>query len=360
MLVPWGQPLTTSRTGSRRRAGDSPRGASLLPSGARRSRIGPAVRNTGSKRWPRRSGGPPPGARVSHRGAGPSLRRSKPSRLGAGIPPLDPEGLSRGAGASHRRSGHRPPGPGGLRRGARPSRRRAEGRPRGAGVSDVDFHRRGNKNLPPPESQPATEPLSSIDHAWLRMDEPANLMIINGVLVLDEARRRRAHPERCCGTGCSRSRGSGKRMVTRRETRTGRTDPELDLDLHVSGCRPAGAGGDRSPARGHQRADGRAAGPLAAALELPPAPQLQGRHRHPRGAPPRIGDGMALLLVLLSLTDLTRPAPRSWGDGGCSTIRSRACSPVLRWAWAAKELAEQDDARRHPPAASSRPRRSDP
>ena len=30
------------------------------------------------------------------------------------------------------------------------------------------------------------EPLSAVDHAWLRMDEPSNLMIINGVLVMDE------------------------------------------------------------------------------------------------------------------------------------------------------------------------------
>src|SRR5262249_24349716 len=38
-----------------------------------------------------------------------------------------------------------------------------------------------------PVSEPAmTEPLSSVDHAWLRMDEPTNLMVINGVLVLDQ------------------------------------------------------------------------------------------------------------------------------------------------------------------------------
>ncbi|HXO42294.1 MAG TPA: wax ester/triacylglycerol synthase family O-acyltransferase, partial [Thermoanaerobaculia bacterium] len=41
---------------------------------------------------------------------------------------------------------------------------------------------------PAPRGQPAPafEPVSPVDHAWLRMDEPANLMQINGVLVLDE------------------------------------------------------------------------------------------------------------------------------------------------------------------------------
>ena len=33
---------------------------------------------------------------------------------------------------------------------------------------------------------PAREPLSSVDFAWLRMDDPTNLMHINGVLVLDQ------------------------------------------------------------------------------------------------------------------------------------------------------------------------------
>jgi diacylglycerol O-acyltransferase / wax synthase len=28
-------------------------------------------------------------------------------------------------------------------------------------------------------------PVAAVDYAWLRMDEPANLMQINGVLVLD-------------------------------------------------------------------------------------------------------------------------------------------------------------------------------
>src|SRR5688500_10222564 len=41
-------------------------------------------------------------------------------------------------------------------------------------------------------SRPRVEPMKPIDRAWLRMDEPANLMVINGVMFfaapLDRAR----------------------------------------------------------------------------------------------------------------------------------------------------------------------------
>jgi hypothetical protein len=43
----------------------------------------------------------------------------------------------------------------------------------------------GAATLPRALAGLATQSLSSVDHAWLRMDEATNLMIINGVLVLD-------------------------------------------------------------------------------------------------------------------------------------------------------------------------------
>ena len=37
-----------------------------------------------------------------------------------------------------------------------------------------------------PTPPKTTEPLTGVDRAWLRMDDPTNLMTINGVVMLDQ------------------------------------------------------------------------------------------------------------------------------------------------------------------------------
>ena len=147
------------------------------------------------------------------------------------------------------------------------------------------------------------EPLSAVDHAWLRMDEPSNLMIINGVLVMDEP----ADLERIKAILQHRLlpiRRFRQRIVRIQGEPCWEEVPELDLDRHL--FRSA------LPAPGD---DGALREVISELMSEPFDPELplwsfhllegyrgqgcvlMGRLHH------CIGDGMALLLVLLSLTD---------------------------------------------------------
>src|SRR3954452_16715014 len=84
----------------------------------------------------------------------------------------------------------------------------------------------------PQDPDTLRQPLSAVDHAWLRMDEPSNLMIINGVLVMDEPVDFDRLKERL-----------GPRLLAIPRFRQHIThfrgdpyweeDPEIDLDRHV-------------------------------------------------------------------------------------------------------------------------------
>jgi diacylglycerol O-acyltransferase len=169
-----------------------------------------------------------------------------------------------------------------------------------------------------PSSPPATgmaappaQAVAAVDTAWLRMDEPANLMQINGVLVLDEPvtpasikeiLRRRLLPIRrfrqrvvAAGQGAA---GGAPRWED---------DPDFDLDRHVIEVTLPAPGDDAALAA---VIGDRMSTPLPADRPLWEFQLLQGyrggcallgRIHH------AIGDGVALMLVLLSLTDL-RPA----------------------------------------------------
>jgi diacylglycerol O-acyltransferase len=148
------------------------------------------------------------------------------------------------------------------------------------------------------------EPLSAVDHAWLRMDEPSNLMIINGALVMDEPvafeRLRETMRHRLLPIRRFR-----QRIVYQRGAPCWEEDPDLDLDHHLQRRELPRPGDDEvlrevvselmsepfDPAR-----------PLWSFYLLEgykgQGCVLMGRLHH------SIGDGMALLLVLLSLTDL--------------------------------------------------------
>jgi diacylglycerol O-acyltransferase len=146
-------------------------------------------------------------------------------------------------------------------------------------------------------------PLSAVDHAWLRMDEPSNLMIINGVLVMDEPVSFDRLKERL-----------GHRLLAIPRFRQHiahfqggpcwEEDPELDLDRHVHRA--------ELPKPGDEDALRAVVSGLMSEPLDPKRPLwsfhllagykgdgcvLVGRLHH------CIGDGMALLLVLLSLTD---------------------------------------------------------
>jgi diacylglycerol O-acyltransferase len=161
------------------------------------------------------------------------------------------------------------------------------------------------------------EPLSAVDHAWLRMDEPSNLMIINGALVMDEpvaferlqaTMRRRLLPirrfrQRIVYTKGTDAKGNPKGQPCWEE------DPDLDLDHHLRRLELPRPGDDAvlrevvSEMMSEPLDPGR---PLWRFYLLEgfkgEGCVLVGRLHH------CIGDGMALLLVLLSLTDVTATA----------------------------------------------------
>jgi WS/DGAT/MGAT family acyltransferase len=168
---------------------------------------------------------------------------------------------------------------------------------------------------PTAEPSRAPQPLSAIDHAWLRMDEPANLMIINGVLVLDEpigrARIRAILEKRLLPIERFR-----QRIVDHKGVPCWEEDPAFDLDAHLYEMTLPAPGDDRElsevvsrllsepfdrsrPVWSFHLLQGYRGGSV-----------LLGRLHH------CIGDGMALLLVLLSLTDVNHgagggPAPQA-------------------------------------------------
>lgn len=155
---------------------------------------------------------------------------------------------------------------------------------------------------------PAKEPLSSVDYAWLRMDDPTNLMHINGVLVLDQPvdveRVLKVLEERLCAIPRFRSRV----VVPKRGKPYWELDPHFDIGNHLARVVLPDPGGDAE---------------LRAAIEELIACQFDLAHplwtfrvfENYRGGAVVMGrihhcmgDGVALMLVLLSLTDRTPDA----------------------------------------------------
>jgi diacylglycerol O-acyltransferase / wax synthase len=158
------------------------------------------------------------------------------------------------------------------------------------------------------------EPLSPVDHAWLRMDEPSNLMIINGVLVMDEPvsfdRLQALMRRRLLSIHRFR-----QRVVHVKGDPFWEEDPEFDLDHHVQRMelpRPGDDGALREIISSLMGEPLDLKRPLWSFYLLEgykgQGCVLMGRLHH------CIGDGMALLLVLLSLTDL-----EPGGSGGTET-----------------------------------------
>ena len=161
-----------------------------------------------------------------------------------------------------------------------------------------------SEEIPPAESREALEPLLPVDHAWLRMDDPTNLMIINGVLVLAEPigmdRVRTLLRERLLSIERFR-----QRVVMRDGSPYWEADPGFDLDAHLFETILPAPGGDEELRQ-----------EISDLMSQPfdPRRPLWSFHlfQNYRGGSVLlarlhhcIGDGMALLLVLLSLTDAT-------------------------------------------------------
>jgi len=147
-----------------------------------------------------------------------------------------------------------------------------------------------------------TEPLSGVDAAWLRMDDPTNLMVITSVLVLEDpvdvAEFREVIEERLLGFTRFRQRvkevgGSHHWTI----------DPHFDLTHHVRRSALPGAAGQ---AELQERVSELMATPLDRAKPLwdfEVIEDYQGGSAIITRIHHCIADGIALVHVLLSLTD---------------------------------------------------------
>jgi WS/DGAT/MGAT family acyltransferase len=162
-----------------------------------------------------------------------------------------------------------------------------------------------------------TEPLTGVDRAWLRMDDPTNLMMINGVVMLEEPVD---HEEikAVLETRLLTIPRFRQRVVTK--GRFGRhyweLDSAFDLAAHVDHLNLPEPGGDRELQELVSRL---MSVPLDATRPLWNMHQVDNykggtallwRLHH------CIGDGIALMLVLLSLTDLKSGRPTVGTDSG--------------------------------------------
>ena len=152
---------------------------------------------------------------------------------------------------------------------------------------------------------PRREPMSKVDTAWLRMERPTNPMMITGVLMFAEPmsidRLRRVIKDRFLAYRRFR-----QKAVDTAAGASWQTDEHFDLDWHVQEAALPGRGGKRALERHVSQL---ASTPLNHSR---PLWQFQLVERYGSGSAliARIhhsyADGMALVQVLLSLTDTER------------------------------------------------------
>lgn len=152
--------------------------------------------------------------------------------------------------------------------------------------------------------RPAREPFNAVDRAWLRMDEPDNLMIITGVMVFDRmdlGTLRRVIVQRLLGL---------KRFHQRVDRSGGKLAwvrvPDIDLDVHVQPL-TLPAPGDKaaleatvSRMMATPLPDDRPLWRFFLVEDFDDKSVMISRLHH------AMGDGVALMMVLLSLTDVER------------------------------------------------------
>lgn len=166
-------------------------------------------------------------------------------------------------------------------------------------------------------------PVRSVDYAWMRMDEPANLMIINGVLVFEEA----LDPERV--REVVRQRLASIDRFRQRVVRPQRgvwpvwqPAPDFDLDDHLVVETLPSPGDDDALAA----MIGRHMGQPLDATKPPWVIYLIEGYGGGSALFPRLhhclGDGIALMLVLLSLTDLETDEAAADGGGEENPFRA--------------------------------------
>lgn len=149
------------------------------------------------------------------------------------------------------------------------------------------------------------EPLSSVDFAWLRMDDPTNLMHINGVLVLDEPVAfesiRDIIEQRLLAIPRFRSRV----VVPRRGKPYWEPDPDFHIANHVGNLALPDPGGDAELREVIERLISEPFDPAHPMWRFEVIQNFRGGTVVMAKLHHCMGDGVALMLVLLSMTDRT-------------------------------------------------------
>jgi hypothetical protein len=182
--------------------------------------------------------------------------------------------------------------------------------------------------------------MSSVDHAWLRMDSPANLMMIVGVWIFEAPMTREALAQRLRERFLAFGRFR-QRVSTDEQGVWWVDDDAFDLDRHLVAERLANPGSERQL---QKRAADLAVRPLA------PEHPLWQFHlvEDYRGASALItrihhciADGIALVKVMLSMSDDgVAPAPRTRRRAGAG-LRGRRDGPRSRGSRALRRLARR-------------------
>lgn len=172
--------------------------------------------------------------------------------------------------------------------------------------------------MPTQPSSPAgalrREPMAPIDRAWLRMDDPASLMVINGVMFFDAPLERRRLHHMLAGR-LGRVKKFRQRVVRRSAARWDWEEmPAFDVDDHiVEQSLPSGSGDEELRAL------------VSAEMEKPlpldrPLWRCHLVHGYGDGSALLwrthhcMGDGIALMVLLLAVTDLDPEADRRQGS----------------------------------------------
>jgi len=160
-------------------------------------------------------------------------------------------------------------------------------------------------------STPRSEPMSSVDSAWLRMDAPTNLMMVSGILVFEE----RLPFERLLALAENRllkferfrqrvAAGGPPLRAPRWEP-----DPEFDLRRHLVRAELPAPGDESALQRLVSRLMSEPLDPRHPLWQFQLIDEFEGgsalicRFHH------CIGDGLAMVHVMLSLTDRTADVP---------------------------------------------------
>lgn len=150
-----------------------------------------------------------------------------------------------------------------------------------------------------------TEPLSSVDFAWLRMDDPTNLMHINGVLVLDQPVSfesvRDIIEQRLLEIPRFRSRV----VIPRRGKPYWEPDPDFHIANHVGHLALPDPGGDAELREVIERLISEPFDPAHPMWRFEVIDNFRGGTVVMAKLHHCMGDGVALMLVLLSMTDRT-------------------------------------------------------